>query len=670
MWSRPQGSRVTGRLFALLVVLAVVIRTQSPACAGPDEFQFFTLQVQVSDTGGNAVPGALVKAYSQDWPLLYPHDGFSQTGPDGMCRLHLPRGRWRIVAGGGASYTTPNSGQALFLLRDVTVQSDTVCGMQPDRDFALAFRDRASSLTDLEEIYAAPSALVPNCLMPDIGRTTEGVCSIHTNLEESVALFLVRRPTSDREGYFVFLNNVNTGQNCEADATSIPLRHVHFISAPPQGSTGVIEWKLCFPYQDIERHWGHTSFTLSGEADAYLTPDFINYVFYVKFDTPELWTYVFHLQGVDLSTRTPVTLAAGGPLTPGLRVYNYRADSRTQFWLGPSVDAYGNVLQFYTRSSGRPKIPLRIYETGGGRVLYDSALEVVADHLEFDIKQSFPQSSTFALEWDLGPYGGHLLRQGALYDPRYEYTFETVRTEHFDVYAPTGFHAKTSALAARLERAYSIMSGCIGAEPPDNPERSFRIHPVGLWAAWWGQALYTHGFVWWHQRDPASLGWESQALHEVGHRMEWQLFHLEGPKNEVVASMLAQLAIEAIHGEKFARPHRQHEGQRFFDNLENPHNPPRGKNDNLFFVVETYLPKRCGKEITKRFFRTWGQAWAILGPQGYSQDQAYAALYSALAGDNLWWLFDLSGFHGSETRNAKAMALIADLCSSSSGAQQ
>jgi len=505
-------------------------------------------------------------------------------------------------------------------------------------------------------------------MMPDIGRTKSGSITIHTNSSAELALFHTRIPNSEREGYFVFSDDIAPSHNHTIRSQFLQLSRIQLNGYGPDNSPGSIEWKFCFPYFDLQRHWGHTAFTLEGIGDAYCTPTFMNYLFYVKFSQPEPWTYIFHLQGVDLEAEVNVNLSAGGPLTRNLSILNQRYDNRTQFLLGPVEDSFGNRLQFYMPDSGILRIPYEIRDAGGDTVLHSDTFEVLSDHLGFQVTQSFSDDAELTMDWDLGPYGGLSQLTCSLGDQEHAYQYDSVETPHFSIHAPAWFPDKTQDLAIRLEQAYGHFVDLLGVAPPITNERNFYIHPLGTWGSHWGQELFLHGFVWWHPRDPASLGWEAASLHEIGHRMETELFGSSGAgftfhdyRNEAVASMLAQYVIEKIHGEEFAWLHRKEEGQRFFKNLHDPNSSPYIAADNTFFVVESYLPRRYDPKINHLFFRNWMETCVLLKPLAYTEEEMYTALYSKLAGENLCWLFQLCGFDLDDLRVSEAIDQLSAL---------
>ncbi len=653
-------------VLCLYCIISLVV-SQPSVLAGIEEFQCFDVRVWVLDEFNRPVHGASVKAYSKDWPTSHPYDGFVQTAADGTCYLRLPRGRWIIVAGGGAPFCSANSGRALFLASDMSIEEDTSLELRPEqsRSFFITFYDRADIPANVDQIYAAPSVLVPNCLMPDIGRTYNGECFVNTNASQEIALFLVRRPTSNHEGYFIFCDHTAASEDQEIRSSELKLNHIHFDGRAPDNSPGRIEWDLCFPYQDIERHYLHQYFEIDGSADAFLTPDFVNYYFWVHYRDEDNWHYCFAYRGLDFSSTSETTLTAGGPLTYRVSILNLVDSNRTQFLLGPVEDAYGNVLRWCFPGTYELKIPITIRLNQDGRILYFWELNASkTDNFAFQVDRTFPPSSVFHIEWDIGPYAGSHIIEGLVHDSQYQYTFETVHTDHFDIHAPEGYHEKAIALGKHWEAAHSIFCDWIGGETPDTSERNFFIQPTGTWASYRGQELYLHGFQFWHPRDPASRQWEGVALHEIGHRIESEHFRIDGKslnlggwKNEAVASLLGHLAIAGLHGDEFAWRHRRIEARSFFDQLENPDASSK-KEEDLRFFVQTYLPRKYGPRIIRGFFREWNEAWSDLQSRGFSQDEAFAAIFSTLAGENLWWIFELCGFQGSQESIASAMDLI------------
>lgn len=196
---------------------------------GLEEFRFINLQIEVLTISNQPVQECFVKIYSNDWPISYPHDGFAKTNVNGIIIFHVPRGNYTIVAGGGFPYSNFHSGKGLFLTIDTNVEHNMAITLKPEvnHTLLLKFFDRIDSLVNLDSIYAAPSKMVPNCLMPEIGNTNNGSCSIYTNSSSYMTFFLIRKPTLSKEGYFVLENIMPLGTS-EIHTRRIALNHIHF----------------------------------------------------------------------------------------------------------------------------------------------------------------------------------------------------------------------------------------------------------------------------------------------------------------------------------------------------------------------------------------------------------------------------------------------------------
>jgi hypothetical protein len=650
----------------VLVVVAFLV-SSVPAWTGMEEFRLVHLRIQVCDETNQPVPQSFVKAYSKDWPVVYPHgETMAQTGADGICELRVPRGSWMLVAGGGDRYNSPQSGAGLFLVKAMDLEQDATAMLKPDRVAVLRFFDRGGNLSELDTLLAAPFSLVPNCQMPEIGATLNGVCRIQTSGNIPVSLFLIRKPAVNREGYFLVRDGQPLSEALDFRADRIRMKHVRFSGFGVDGKPGPVDWSVLFPYQDTLRPWIHTGFQIAGRADAYLTADYVETSAIIHCGDAEDWHYYFLQQGLDLTRQPSVQIAAGGRLTPGLSILNGSVYRQTQFLLGPTQDAHGNTLGYWFNRKGR-NIRLTVRENRDGKELYAGMFELQDNQPSFFVDRIFPRSAVFRLEYDLGPNGGPFVQEGDLYDPAYAYRQTEIPTDHFVIHAPADLSDKARLLAQQWEQAYAGICQWFPHEPRLTDEKHFYIDPVGSWAGLQGQELFWSGFVSWHPRKPIwrQSDWAALSLHEIGHRLESELFqpegiecHLLGIQNEVIASLIRLIAVETICGAKYAEPHRRAEAQAFFDYLDNPENPSVKKDQNLRFVIQSYLPHRYGSDLSRGFFRHWVSAVKILHPQGYNADETFAALYSVIAGDDLWWIFERCGFQSNESRIRQAMQLL------------
>lgn len=643
--------------FGFLIALLGVILSFS-AQGGVEEFVFHNLDLQVSDLSGTAVPACSVRAYSEEWPIAYPLSFFASTDENGRCSLHLPRGIWKVIAGGGSPYTAWRSRRGLLLIAEVHLEADAALSMTADKTVDLSFSDRQGGQADLDYILGQASSLVP-LLMPHVGNTQGGVCVLETNAREELALFLVRRPTSSHEGYFVFKDHIDVTPTTriQVAATNEVLRRIHFDGRRPDNTAGNVYWCLGFPYQDIERatgdgiHW----FDIQGEGDAFVSPDYVTYSINIP-----LWDsnrqdnvcYQFYAHGLDLQSTNFALLQAGGPLTRRFRYCPIKQDSgRSQFLLGPSVDFYGNELEYYYPVRTTPfRHSIQVRDQPGGPVAWEFTFaldEPGRNHLCWQVPRSFGTASVFEMDWDLGPYDGRRIWAGPLHHPDTVWAYDTIQTPHFRVYAPHGHHAKSVALGTRLEEAFSVMADLTGSDPGFAPEGlEFYVHPLGLWISSFIE-MYYEGFLWWHPRDP--VFWEGHCYHEIGHAMQ-SVFRAE-PAGwtevlfyEATAELFSHYTVGRLHGDKAAWVYLNERCHRFFD-----------QGQGMLFAVEVYVTRRGGWPAHRLFFENWVPACRALMCRGFTEKERYAGLYSLIVGENLAWLFNLCDFKVAPARVDQVM---------------
>ncbi|MGB2866498.1 MAG: hypothetical protein WBC05_24420 [Sedimentisphaerales bacterium] len=647
-----------GYLTATLLLLSLFSCT---TWADIEEFAFQNLEIQVLREDDTPVENADLRIYSQDWPVAYPANASAFTDVNGICRLHIPRGKWKIVVGKG-------SDPGLFLINEVIVESATFVQIKPDHALTLEFIDCFGAPSRLDALYAAPSEMVPNCKMPVIARPSSLQCEIKTNASELLALFLVQNPKTTSEGYYLFVDEIDPNTNLTVRSDEMSLNSIDFEGYLPPGVTdGSVVWRLCFPYQDIERHWVFVRFVLTGLGRAWVNVDYADYMAELILRSSELDDdiyYRFQYQPIDFSSLSSVTLRAGGEIH---RQFRYApipfSKNLSQFLLGPTLDDYGNELRWY--APGDPDVDrfgplIKIWESSRGKLVYDGSFPITSTQLGFLVLQGFPDSSVFRLEWDMPGYGGFDIIEGWLSEPQYRFDHHTITTEHFIIHVPTWYEEKGRLLAPHWEEAYTAMVNLIGRAPPVTSEANFYIHPVGTWAHLQGQELFYHGFTWWHPRNP--IKWERYCFHEIGHRLVSELYRqgpvqypIQGELNEYLAEMISHYTIAQTHGEEFCRYIWDSHSHHFFGYMEDPENSPNGPWYNGFFLLEVYLTKTHGWEIHKQFFRRWLDACQILDPLGYEPKEIFAALYSSLANENLLWMFNLCNFDLDDLRMAEAI---------------
>lgn len=646
--------------------------------AGIEDFRFYDLTVTVCDINGVPVPGVSVRTYSKDWYISYPAAyEFLITDVNGSCKFNLPIGEWTIVAGGGNRFVSWQSGIALYLVASIDLETNTTIQIQPDHSVLLSFLDRNAAHSNVDDIHVCPSDLVPNCRMPKVGTTNNGQSILFTNANSPMTVFFARVPNSTKEGYFIFSHNMDPNSNAIVRGYGTGIKYILFDGRNPSNSAGRVCWLLCFPNEDMPLRYVNKAFVLNGQGEAYLSSDYMDYMFYVwmrgdmRNDDIYYWS---QYQGLDLKENTSFTLQAGGPITRQFHFCPIPFDSsRVQFLFGPIFDAYGNEIRFYyPANSATPRfsLPITIWEYQGSPILYENNFVVdFGSNFGFEIKQFFPMSAVFRLEWDLGPWGGTNVLEGRLFDPQYSYGYEVVTSPNYEIRAALWQSATAEVLKDQLENAYSLFVNLAGTEPPPTHTNVFNIHPLGGWCSpVGGVEVYYGGFSWWHPKNPGSNDWEHTALHEIGHRLQadifvpwsspWFLRNTNGALNEGAAEIIRQYIEQGLHGEKSVRWQKAMAVEWFFSYLKNPVNS--SKSTNLYFFLDVYLPRRFGWRIHELFFRNWVSVCKAMNDYGYNQQTIYTALYSVLYGENLAWAFQLCDLNVSEDQVAQAMQRIQD----------
>ncbi|HHI80444.1 MAG TPA: hypothetical protein ENK02_10740 [Planctomycetes bacterium] len=89
------------------------------------------------DRGGNPLPGARLRAFSRDYDLFLPFEGFTRCDREGAAELLLPEGKWSFVAG-----AAPKGRPTLILLPEVPIVSTKTLLLFPEEE--RSWRMRAS----------------------------------------------------------------------------------------------------------------------------------------------------------------------------------------------------------------------------------------------------------------------------------------------------------------------------------------------------------------------------------------------------------------------------------------------------------------------------------------------------------------------------------------------
>jgi len=620
---------------------------------GREQFQAFDVRVQVLNRAGLPVQNAHVKAYSQDWPLSCPlyEKAPEVTDSTGEVSLQLVRGRWVIVAGRESAGNSQQTG--LLLIQDVAITKAQTVSLKPSHSVEVALREEGAASRPVDAIYAIRTDLMPTCMMPKVGGAIPGSCRMDTNVKGEIVFLLMRAPTPTSVGYFIEAKASPGSDKLLVEPAKLELASSCFDgrSWKDENRPGEVRWEFSLPHYDLGRRYQHTSFSLLGKGVARTNLRHLTLRPVVVIENPKdgrpIW-YYFNYRGVTPKPGDMVTVQAGGPITRHFTFLEIRP-SHWEFLLGPVTDSSGNELSSYTDNHWTPGYfakHLEIADPESGAVVYETTglWEVV-------VQKGLPKSGAFRLTWDLGPYDeGIRVVQGNLDDPQYRYEHAVHTSAHFRLEYPARFAAEKAAdWAGHLENARTVMGRLTGDQEARAERIVYRFTPGGRWAFGNTCELWYDGFLNWVPGEPASRDFEAGCLHELGHLTEEcsgiieSGFLLSNDKflNEAMASMLSFYSLEKLHGPPYARISYEWEGKFFFEHLLQTSQGRVDPRDGVRFIVQWYLPRRYGKHIHTRFFKNWIDACRILRPNGFSEEEAFAVVYSAACESNLSWLFNL-----------------------------
>ena len=620
---------------------------------GREQFQAFDVRVQVLSRAGLPVQNAHVKAYSQDWPLSCPlyEKAPEVTDSTGEVSLQLVRGRWVIVAGRESAGNSQQTG--LLLIQDVTIIKAQTVSLKPSHSIEVALHEEGSVSTPIDALYSIRADLMPTCMMPKVGGAIPGSCRMDTNVKGEIVFLLMRAPTPNSVGYFIEAKAPEGSENLLVEPAKLELASICFDgrSWRDENRPGEVLWEFSLPRYDLGRRFQHTSFSLLGKGVVRTNLRHLTLRPVVIIKNPEdgkqIW-YYFNYRGVTPRRGEMETVQAGGPITRNF-TFLKAWPNHWEFLLGPVTDPFGNELSIYTDdhwTQGYFAKHLEVRDPESGEVVYETP-----GQWETIVLKDLPKAGTFRLTWDLGPYGdGVRVIQGNLDEVQYRYQHAVHTSTHFRVEYPAGHPAhKAADWAERLENARSVMGRLTGDQNGRADSIIFRFNPGSSWAGGNFCELWYDGFLNWVPDAPACRGFEAACLHELGHLTEEGsgimeagfLLSNDNLLNEAMASMLSFHALEELHGLPYARLSYEWEGNLFFQHISQSPEQKVDPRDGVRFIVQWYLPRRYGKQIHTQFFKNWVEACRILRPSGFSEEEAFAVVYSAACKSNLSWLFNL-----------------------------
>jgi len=639
--------------------LGQVVPLPMPLCATPQpaEIQGFTMvtvTLVVQDEAGLPVQNAQVKAFSEDWGVRYPFDWgtFYTTDQQGRVICRLPAGDWTFFAAGSDAYRWGRAGHGLFTLLHTTVNASTTLTLQPDSALTITLRDVDGNVLEADEVYLMESSHIPRVPFPITGRTKGGQIILHTSSSTQYDLLLLHRPNS-APGYFLHYPSLSAGGLVDLRPTRNTLALIHFRAYDQLSQPTTLNVGVSVAPVDMDRMHGFFDFNVAGQADFYVTPQWVR-LNYRNLSTPD-WYYVFVGKYYNLQPGSEINYNMGGPISADVRALGKQTD--TQLWL-PVLDAFDNQMDFFNGPGGFCSIPITL--THHGTVIYTGTLRGLGGRLE----QSYTQADSpqYQIDLNLGqPYSRFNLT-GTLLSTATAYGWEVTSSTHFTLYTPYGFPAQTAALSTELESAYEHLSNYLGEEL--SGKITVYIEPWPTSAGWGGTNVmqaWFGGFRWHHPQWPAGI-FESVVWHELGHVFQFTPPLFYGVECswfcEPFATYLGAEVIEALQGEQLAEWHLANHVD-FFKYLDGG---AASEVERMQFIL-FYLRKTFGRNIHREFVHWWADssyppARQALQTAGFDDRQIVTILYSHLSGQNLGWLFRMGGVTISDEQVQQGLQII------------
>jgi len=617
-----------------------------------EQFKFVSVTLIVKDINGNAIKNAEVKAFSEDWSIKYPHDWgrFNYTNESGYASFEIPVGNWTFFVGGGNEFKWSHPGEGYFTVLNVDISSNSTFEIRPNDTINLTVYDINNQPLDVDDVYLMESTHVPMVPLPICGKTDNGNITIQVTEGLKYDLLLIKRPSSDGEGYILYYKNVASGSNLNVNPAPSTMSHIKFECYDRFNNSTILNIGISLPYVDMDRLHGFFDFNVNGSADMYVTPMFvrINYR-----NMPHGWYYIFVGKGYNLTAGSDMTLKFGGPVTVDVKVQQ----QNTQIWLLVR-DSFGNILDFFSTPAGDSHIPIKL--TRNGSIIYEGEL-VKWLQGRLDVTYEPENSPQYEIILDLGPSYGVFNLTGTLLSDETAYGYDNITTQHFIVHGPYGFRDKIQEFAETLEAVYPLYEYINNGDLESPIDVYIDICPFS--AGWAGTnvfGVWLGGFLHW---DSYGIGagstiFEGVVFHELGH-----VFQLSPPNyyfisswyGEPHATLLGYEAIEYLHGENIGKWHRANH-PKFFDYIHREADLDLIENTQFILF---YLREKYGMEIHKDFVLLWnGDYKDILFDAGFNDKESVAVLYSHLSRENLAWLFQLAGFDITDERVDEGLKLI------------
>jgi hypothetical protein len=621
------------------------------------DFKLHNATVFVTDEAGNPIKGALIKAFSLDWGVMYPHfEEWGVTDKEGKYNFMLPTGNWVFIASSGWDYAAQNPNKGLFLQTTAYIDSDVFITLKPSKSTSVEVIDERGAPLPMDEIYVLVSKYVPAVSPAFVGRTTTGVLTLLTNIEDqNLTVIAIKRTSTNSDGY-ILVKEVKPEDQMVNIISSMNSSKLLVTAYETDGSLSNY-WDIEFRLPDLYLGNWVFLFPITGRSLFHITP--MNVVVNARYIPPG-WYYYFESIALTLQANSEYSYSFGGK--GSFRMWIVKQD--TQLWFDIR-DEFGNVLAFYSDPTGGRNITLRVFE-GDSEVYRDNIGNYIPGTLFYGVGRTFTDSARFELYADLGPLGGlgKVSMSGLLYDESRLVKYRDMQSEDFALHIPTEYfwnvsrQVRVQTFIDTLEAVYKSMGACLGERLQGKP------HRVEVNLEWCGIAGTNFiGFGVGVARWPVHVhhGWLGVLSHELGHMYSFTpplVYHVECPLFcEPLATYLGIEAVANLYGTN-VRLWYWGTHPAFFDYISGDKNVSEIERMQFVFF---YLHKVYGADIHRQFFQLWANNTSMkdrLMANGFNVNETMITLYSYLARQNLAWLFQMAGYGVSDERINDGLKLI------------
>lgn len=487
---------------------------------GPQErvrrFTLYNVTLIVRDEGGAPVSEAWVRAFSEDWGVMYPHfESWGLTDESGVYRFRIPVGSWLFIASSGWRYANTHPGEGLFMAVSLQVRGDMLLELEPDRDVEVSILDEDGSYLPTSEVYAFLSSHIPAIPPAIVGRAPTGSLTLHLGGGlDCITLLAVARSGSSRGSYLI-VGGIQPGVG-RGLISAVGAARISFTAYEADGSFSDywdVEFRLPGLYLG---NWVYYFRVEGGRATVHVSPTKV--VVNPRYIPPG-WYYYFEHIAFELEEGREYELSLGGKASFRLWVVREPPPS-TQLWFDVR-DEFGNVLAFYSDPGLSRYIRLRVFEEGVE--VYDENIGIyIPGTLFYDLRRAFSSEATFSLEISLGPLGGlgNVTVSGLLYDDEHACEYRIIESENFTLQIPVEYFwnvsgdVRISTFINALDEIYTSVGRFTGEE------LELRPHDVVVNFGWCGVAGGDFlGFGLGVARWPVRVhpGWLGVISHEIGH---------------------------------------------------------------------------------------------------------------------------------------------------------